>query len=257
MGSFHRELLNDMAERRPILKNKLITYHLRFGFTLKTGIAFSKAGFCVYCVPRTCVSNRAWRSLTQLDRANLVQLPSFVCSGSDMLAFEYVSGQLNFHLHAEHPGAARFARSRYTWRDVTRSHFSNAPWRCASPSCVALQQASVSMASPRRDRPLRLLSRPQLSVSKGLVTFLPLKKKERLLIWDGTAFVPYLKWTKLAVRFFSENITARSHRYWLSFKFRCFEWVAVIIRSRSTILCLVQATTWKRRCDIKYMHGWI
>jgi len=47
--SFRRDLLNDMAERRPISKNNRNTYHPRFGFTPKTGKAFLITGFCFYC----------------------------------------------------------------------------------------------------------------------------------------------------------------------------------------------------------------
>jgi len=45
MESSRRYLSNDMAEHSPILKNNQITYHPRFGFTPKTGIAFPKTGF--------------------------------------------------------------------------------------------------------------------------------------------------------------------------------------------------------------------
>ena len=45
-----RDLLNDMAEHRPILKNSQNTNHPRFGFTLKTGIALPKTGVCFYNV---------------------------------------------------------------------------------------------------------------------------------------------------------------------------------------------------------------
>ena len=38
------------AEHRPILKNNQNTYHLRFGFTPLTDIAFPKTGFWFYCV---------------------------------------------------------------------------------------------------------------------------------------------------------------------------------------------------------------
>jgi len=51
MESSRRDLFNDMAERRPIMKNHRNTYDHRFGFTPKTGIAFSKSGFCFYCDP--------------------------------------------------------------------------------------------------------------------------------------------------------------------------------------------------------------
>jgi len=49
MESSRRDLLNDMAEHRPILKNNQNTYHPRFGFTPKTGKEFLKTGFCFYC----------------------------------------------------------------------------------------------------------------------------------------------------------------------------------------------------------------
>jgi len=38
MKSSRRDLLNDMAEHRPIMKNDQNTYHLRFGITPETGI---------------------------------------------------------------------------------------------------------------------------------------------------------------------------------------------------------------------------
>jgi len=50
MESSRRDLLNDIAERRPILKNYQNTYHPLFGFTPKTGITFPKTEFCFYCV---------------------------------------------------------------------------------------------------------------------------------------------------------------------------------------------------------------
>jgi len=46
MESFRRDLSIDMAEHSPILKNNQITYHPRFGFTPKTGIALPKMRFC-------------------------------------------------------------------------------------------------------------------------------------------------------------------------------------------------------------------
>ena len=42
MERSRRDLLNDMAEHRPILKNNQNTYHPRFGSTPKTSIAFPK-----------------------------------------------------------------------------------------------------------------------------------------------------------------------------------------------------------------------
>jgi len=42
MESSPRDLFNDMAEQRPILKNNQNTYYRRFSFTPETSIAFSK-----------------------------------------------------------------------------------------------------------------------------------------------------------------------------------------------------------------------
>jgi len=44
MESFRRDLLNDMAEHRPILKNNQNVYYPRFDFTPKTGIELNKSG---------------------------------------------------------------------------------------------------------------------------------------------------------------------------------------------------------------------
>jgi len=44
MGSSRRDLLNDVAEHRPILKNNQNTYYPRFSFTPETGIELSKTG---------------------------------------------------------------------------------------------------------------------------------------------------------------------------------------------------------------------
>jgi len=44
MESFRRDLLNDMAEHIPILKNNQNTYHPRFIFAPKTGIELPKTG---------------------------------------------------------------------------------------------------------------------------------------------------------------------------------------------------------------------
>jgi len=49
MGSSRRDLSNDMAKHRFIVKNNENTYHPRFGFKPKTGIAFPKTGFCFNC----------------------------------------------------------------------------------------------------------------------------------------------------------------------------------------------------------------
>ena len=51
MESSRRDLLNDMAENMPILKNNQNTCHPRF--TPKTGIAFPTTRFCFYCVAFT------------------------------------------------------------------------------------------------------------------------------------------------------------------------------------------------------------
>jgi len=44
MESSRRDLVNDMAENGPILKNNQNTFHPRFGFTPKTGAASLKRG---------------------------------------------------------------------------------------------------------------------------------------------------------------------------------------------------------------------
>jgi len=54
MESSRRDLLNDMAEHRATLKNNENTYNPCFGFTSKTGIAFSKTGFCFYGSLKGC-----------------------------------------------------------------------------------------------------------------------------------------------------------------------------------------------------------
>ena len=51
MESSRRDLLNDMAEHRPTLKNNLNTYNPRISFLPKIGIAFLKTGFYFYWVP--------------------------------------------------------------------------------------------------------------------------------------------------------------------------------------------------------------
>ena len=54
MESSRRDLLNDMAEHRPILKNNQYTFYTRFGFIPKTGMAFSKIGVLFSpCSPKT------------------------------------------------------------------------------------------------------------------------------------------------------------------------------------------------------------
>jgi len=51
MESSRRDLLNYAAEHMPILKNNQNSYHPRFSFTPKTGIAFLKIrGFSFHCV---------------------------------------------------------------------------------------------------------------------------------------------------------------------------------------------------------------
>jgi len=65
MKSSRWDLLNYMAEHRPILKNHQNACHPRFGFTPKTGIAFPKTGvlflLCIcqcsfiYYVINTCL----------------------------------------------------------------------------------------------------------------------------------------------------------------------------------------------------------
>jgi len=50
MESSRQDLLNDMAEHRPILKNSQNTYNPHISFTPKTDIAFPETGFCLYCI---------------------------------------------------------------------------------------------------------------------------------------------------------------------------------------------------------------
>jgi len=49
MDSSRRDLSNDMAEHRPILKNNQNTHHPRFSFTPKT-YSIPKRVFCFYSV---------------------------------------------------------------------------------------------------------------------------------------------------------------------------------------------------------------
>jgi len=49
MESSRRDVSNDMAEHRPILKNKQNTLYPLFSFTPKTGIVVPKASDCFYC----------------------------------------------------------------------------------------------------------------------------------------------------------------------------------------------------------------
>jgi len=48
MESSRRDLVNDLAEHRSILRNNQNTYP-RFGFTPKMGLALPETGFCFYC----------------------------------------------------------------------------------------------------------------------------------------------------------------------------------------------------------------
>jgi len=45
MESSRRDVLNDIAEHKPILKDNQYTYYPRFGFTPKIGIAFPETVF--------------------------------------------------------------------------------------------------------------------------------------------------------------------------------------------------------------------
>ena len=51
MKSSRRDRLNDMAEHRLISKNNQNTYYPRFGFTPKTGRAYSIPQNGFFCVP--------------------------------------------------------------------------------------------------------------------------------------------------------------------------------------------------------------
>jgi len=48
MESSRRDLLNNVAEHRSIVKNNLNAYYSRFSFTPKTGKAFPKAGVLLF-----------------------------------------------------------------------------------------------------------------------------------------------------------------------------------------------------------------
>ena len=68
MEGSHRDLLKDMAEHRPILKNNQNTYHPRLGFTPKTRrsipqnrVLFSK------CRLRSLLTRTSERSLVTSD----------------------------------------------------------------------------------------------------------------------------------------------------------------------------------------------
>ena len=50
-----RDLFNDMAEHRQILKNNQNTYHPRFSFTLKSSVAFPEMGFVFTVNFGTCL----------------------------------------------------------------------------------------------------------------------------------------------------------------------------------------------------------
>jgi len=50
MESSRRDLSNDMAEHKPILKNNQNTHHPRFGFTPKTGVKKNQNGGFVFTV---------------------------------------------------------------------------------------------------------------------------------------------------------------------------------------------------------------
>jgi len=49
MESSRRDLLNDMAEHRPILNNNQNTHYSRFSFTPKTGTAFPPGVWFLLC----------------------------------------------------------------------------------------------------------------------------------------------------------------------------------------------------------------
>jgi len=86
MESSRRDLLNDVAGHRSILKNDQNTYYPRFSFTPKTGIAFPKRVFCFYGVrdfPR-CTS--VWARKFECSR---IELRNKVLSRKNNLTFTF------------------------------------------------------------------------------------------------------------------------------------------------------------------------
>ena len=77
MESSRRDLSNDMAEHKPILKNNQNTYKPRYSFIPKSGIAFPKTGECFYWVE---VKSGLWR-----DKAVVSASQGRLHKGSDLL----------------------------------------------------------------------------------------------------------------------------------------------------------------------------
>ena len=64
MESSLRDLSNDMAEHRPVLKNNQNTYYHRFSFTPKTGVAFPQTGVFLFTVSWNAIKfgGKLWKS---------------------------------------------------------------------------------------------------------------------------------------------------------------------------------------------------
>jgi len=60
MDSSLRNVLNDMAEHMPILKNNQNMYHFRFGFTHKIDIAFPKMGVLFWLLKYVLIVIKAY-----------------------------------------------------------------------------------------------------------------------------------------------------------------------------------------------------
>jgi len=84
MESSRRELLNDVAEHRPILKNNQNTYHTRFGFTPETGTASPKRRFYFYFDESNFQNDRntyypRFIFLSETGQSFLKQMFHFIC----------------------------------------------------------------------------------------------------------------------------------------------------------------------------------
>jgi len=95
MESFRRDLSNDMAEHKPILKNSQNTFYPRFSFTPITDIALPKTGvlflLCLQIFPDRHISiNResAWSSMGRFSETlGRPKYKRIVCLSSAEFAF--------------------------------------------------------------------------------------------------------------------------------------------------------------------------
>jgi len=93
MESSRRDLLNNMAEHKPILKNNQNTYP-RFVFTPKTGIAIPKTGFSFSLCCTACVHTTAFEKsvifFTHLDgKISTILIMNWKSEERDITALEY------------------------------------------------------------------------------------------------------------------------------------------------------------------------